>query len=167
MRFTPIRLLHGRLPILGYIVEGIGEAGIEASRHQGIKPERTPALDAPTHGCLDAFPLAYCTDVSSIPTGSWKHLEGLGTLVIDALRHRHHPTHQTLDQAVHVAERVGARRAYFIHMAHELGHEQTNAALPENMRLAYDGLALGAEIPAQQRWRPAPRSKPSAQFNEG
>jgi phosphoribosyl 1,2-cyclic phosphate phosphodiesterase len=69
-------------------------------------------------------------------------LKGVKTLVLDALRHRKHPTHYTLGQAVGVAHEVGAPQTYFIHMAHDLGHAETEASLPEGMRLAYDGLAL-------------------------
>jgi phosphoribosyl 1,2-cyclic phosphate phosphodiesterase len=47
---------------------------------------------------------------------------------------------------VRVAERVGARRTRFIHVAHELGHEVTNAGLPSGMALAHDGLVLGPEV---------------------
>jgi phosphoribosyl 1,2-cyclic phosphate phosphodiesterase len=41
-----------------------------------------------------------------------------------------------------VARRVGARRTYFTHIAHELGHAAVSAELPEGMALAYDGLRL-------------------------
>jgi phosphoribosyl 1,2-cyclic phosphate phosphodiesterase len=124
-RFTPIRLLHGRLPVLGYRIE------------------RVPDLFTGVPGAEDSpFPLAYCTDVSAIPPESWRQLRGLHTLVLDALRVRTHPTHFTLDEAVNVAERVAPRQTYFVHMAHDLGHAETDAMLPEGMHLAYDGLVL-------------------------
>jgi phosphoribosyl 1,2-cyclic phosphate phosphodiesterase len=85
---------------------------------------------------------AYCTDVSEIPTGSWPLLDGLDVLILDALRRRPHPTHFNLDQAVEAAKRIGARQTYFTHIAHELGHAETNAALPPGMALAYDGLVI-------------------------
>jgi phosphoribosyl 1,2-cyclic phosphate phosphodiesterase len=100
------------------------------------------------------FPLAYCTDVSGVPPESWRLLEGLETLVIDALRHRHHPTHFTLGQAVSVAQQVGANRTWFIHMSHDLGHEATDADLPEGMALAYDGLKLGSLGPVNSLGTP-------------
>ncbi|MCE7973069.1 MAG: MBL fold metallo-hydrolase [Leptolyngbya sp. PLA1] len=134
MRVTPIPLLHGRLPVLGYRVE----AGPELSATMAT-PQPDPEARVPE----PPFPLAYCTDVSAIPPESWGRLTGLRTLVLDALRHRHHPTHLTLDQAVAIARRVGAERTYFIHMSHDLAHEATNRELPDGMRLAYDGLVLG------------------------
>ena len=42
--------------------------------------------------------LAYCTDVNRIPDASWSLLEGLDTLVLDALRFRPHPTHFSLQR---------------------------------------------------------------------
>ena len=89
------------------------------------------------------FPLAYCTDVSAIPPESWSSFEGVRTLVLDALRHRKHPTHMTINEAVNAADRIGARDTWFVHMSHDLGHAETDEALPEGMRLAYDGLVLG------------------------
>src|SRR5690606_32281173 len=83
---------------------------------------------------------AYLTDASAIPEASWPLLAGLDTLVIDALRHRPHPTHFTLAEAVAVAERLGPRRTWFTHICHDLPHEATNRSLPSGMALAHDGL---------------------------
>lgn len=81
---------------------------------------------------------AYCTDVNEIPSDSWPLLEGLDVLILDALRKRPHPTHFNLDQAVDHAGRIKAKRTFFTHIAHELGHEATNRELPDGMALAYD-----------------------------
>lgn len=86
--------------------------------------------------------IAYCTDVNGIPDATWPLLEGLDVLFLDALRRKNHPTHFSLSQAVEAAQRIGAKRTYFTHMAHDLDHEATNAALPAGMELAYDGLQL-------------------------
>jgi phosphoribosyl 1,2-cyclic phosphate phosphodiesterase len=119
LKITPLALLHGRLPVLGFRIDSTHER---------------------THS--DVLPLAYCTDVSAVPTETWASLTGLKTLVLDALRHRHHPTHLTVNQAVQTAEQIGADRTWFIHMSHDLPHTETNAELPDTMRLAHDGLVL-------------------------
>jgi phosphoribosyl 1,2-cyclic phosphate phosphodiesterase len=85
---------------------------------------------------------AYLTDCSGIPDASWPLLEGLHTLVIDALRHRPHPTHFTVEQALAVSARLGPRRTWLTHICHDLPHEATNAALPIGVELAYDGLVI-------------------------
>jgi len=85
---------------------------------------------------------AYCTDVNDIPPESMRLLEGLDVLVLDALRRRPHPTHFNLEQAVQAARRIGAKRTFFTHIAHELPHQATNAQLPESMALGYDGQVI-------------------------
>jgi phosphoribosyl 1,2-cyclic phosphate phosphodiesterase len=85
---------------------------------------------------------AYLTDCNGIPDDSLRLLEGLDCLVLDALRKRPHPTHFTIEEAVVMARRVGARRTLFTHIAHELGHEATCASLPAGMALAHDGLVI-------------------------
>ena len=89
--------------------------------------------------------VAYCPDCSFIPQESRALLADLDILVLDALRRRPHPTHFNLEQALDEARRVGARRTYFTHIAHELGHAQTNAQLPSGMELAYDGLVCESD----------------------
>jgi phosphoribosyl 1,2-cyclic phosphate phosphodiesterase len=88
---------------------------------------------------------AYLTDCNRIPDESWPLLDGTRTLILDALRHRPHSTHFSVGEAVEVVERLGAERAYFTHVCHDLAHAATNAQLPAGVELAYDGLRL--EIP--------------------
>jgi phosphoribosyl 1,2-cyclic phosphate phosphodiesterase len=85
---------------------------------------------------------AYLTDCSAIPESSWALLEGVRTLIIDALRHRPHPTHFSVSEAIDAAVRIGPERTYFTHICHDLPHEETCATLPEGVQLAYDGLVL-------------------------
>ncbi len=99
------------------------------------------------HGTLPVFgfrvgKFAYLTDCNAIPDGSWGLLDGLDVLVLDALRRKPHPTHFTLDEAVSVARRIGAKRTLFTHMTHDLPHRKTCDTLPDGMSLAYDGLTL-------------------------
>jgi len=54
-------------------------------------------------------------------------LDSLDVLILDALRHRPHVSHFSLDQAVEVANRLRPKRTLFTHMAHELEHEAANA----------------------------------------
>ena len=89
---------------------------------------------------------AYLTDVSSIPESSFALLEGLDHLVVSALRHKPHPSHATVEQAVGWARRIGARQTWLTHISHDLGHEQTNRTPPDGIRLAYDGLSLPVNL---------------------
>jgi phosphoribosyl 1,2-cyclic phosphate phosphodiesterase len=91
-------------------------------------------------------PFAYLTDCSAIPESSWPLLDGVDVVVLDALRHRPHPTHFSLDEAIAAARRIAARQTYFTHMCHDLAHAATTALLPPGIALAYDGLRL--DVPA-------------------
>ena len=92
--------------------------------------------------------VAYLTDCSAIPDPSWPLVEGVDTLVIDALRDKKHSTHFTVDEALEAIAKIAPRRAYLTHMAHDLGHAETNARLPAGVELAYDGLVLDAIVDA-------------------
>ncbi|HEV2296593.1 MAG TPA: MBL fold metallo-hydrolase, partial [Tepidisphaeraceae bacterium] len=83
--------------------------------------------------------IAYCTDVSRIPDQSFALLQGLDVLVLDALQWKKHATHFSVEEAIEISKRIGAKQTLFTHIAHALAHEETNKLLPPNMRLAHDG----------------------------
>jgi len=85
---------------------------------------------------------AYLTDVSRIPASTRAQLEDLDVLVLDALRPESHPTHFSFDEAVSVAQQIGARQTFFIHMTHNALHADADAALPDGINLGYDGLTF-------------------------
>lgn len=89
---------------------------------------------------------AYLTDHSEIPEESYPLLEGLDVLFLDALRHKPHPTHSTVEASLKAVERLRPERAFFTHISHDLRHETTQTQLPSNVRLAYDGLELEVDI---------------------
>jgi phosphoribosyl 1,2-cyclic phosphate phosphodiesterase len=90
---------------------------------------------------------AYLTDFSTIPVSSKKLLHGLDHLVLDALRYTPHPMHSNVEQSLALVDELKPRQAWFTHICHDLGHEETNAKLPDNVRLSYDGLILESQIP--------------------
>lgn len=85
---------------------------------------------------------AYLTDHSDIPESSMGCLRGLDVLFLDALRHKPHPTHSTVERSMKTAEMLAPRRVFFTHISHDLPHERTESLLPAHVRLAYDGLEL-------------------------
>jgi phosphoribosyl 1,2-cyclic phosphate phosphodiesterase len=85
---------------------------------------------------------AYLTDHSEIPPESQEKLTGLDVLFLDALRHNPHPTHSTVEESLRTVERLQPKRAYFTHISHDLLHAAVEAQLPENVRMAYDGLEI-------------------------
>jgi len=89
---------------------------------------------------------AYLTDHSDIPEASFARLRDLDILFLDALRHKPHPTHSTVENSLRIVERLKPKRALFTHICHDLPHESTNASLPPHVRLSYDGMKLEFEI---------------------
>ncbi len=89
---------------------------------------------------------AYLTDFSEVPAESMAQLRDLDILFLDALRRNPHPTHSTVDKSLRLVEELKPKRAFFTHISHDLPHEETNHGLPENVRLAYDGLKLEFDI---------------------
>jgi riboflavin kinase/FMN adenylyltransferase len=89
---------------------------------------------------------AYLTDFNAIPESSMTLLQDLDDLILDALRDAPHPMHQTVGQALALVERIKPKRAWFTHIAHDLGHAATNERLRRmgypNVQLAYDGLTF-------------------------
>jgi phosphoribosyl 1,2-cyclic phosphate phosphodiesterase len=109
---TAIPIRHGRRDILAYRFESGGSV------------------------------LVYATDCSHIPDASWELMRGADVLVLDALRHREHPAHFSVAQALEAVAQLQPRRTFFTHIAHDLAHEETNEALPAGVKLAYDMLSV-------------------------
>lgn len=93
---------------------------------------------------------AYLSDIRLYSEEIFKHLVGVETLVLSALRHDPSPCHFSIKEAIAFSERVGASHTWLTHIAHDLDHDITNARLPLNVRMAYDGLELDFNIPAKQ-----------------
>jgi phosphoribosyl 1,2-cyclic phosphate phosphodiesterase len=115
-RITPIPIFHGRHEIFAYRFE------------QGAKGNQST--------------LVYATDCSAIPDESRELMQNADVLILDALRHRPHPNHFSIAQALEAVQMLQPRRAFFTHIAHDLDHDSTNATLPDGVELAYDGLRL-------------------------
>ena len=106
---TPIRVMHYKLPILGYRIGG----------------------------------LVYITDALTILDEEYAKMKQVDVLVINALRKQPHLSHQTLDEALRVIERVQPREAYLVHMSHHMGlTAEVEKELPPHVHFAYDGLVV-------------------------
>jgi phosphoribosyl 1,2-cyclic phosphate phosphodiesterase len=113
----------------------------------GATFERIPVLHGQTTITGYRFgSAAYLTDLSDLPPESVPLLQGLDILILDALRVEPHYSHSHLEKSIAFVEQLKPRRAFFTHMGHTLDHAATEDTLPENIRLAYDGLQLEFEI---------------------
>ncbi|MFQ5451367.1 MAG: MBL fold metallo-hydrolase [Nitrospinaceae bacterium] len=85
---------------------------------------------------------AYVTDCNAIPERTLKQLEGLDLLILNALGFAPHPTHFCLNEALAAVKKIKPKRAILTHINHKFDHREVQAGLPDNVELAYDGLAL-------------------------
>ena len=70
-------------------------------------------------------------------------LRGENTLIINALRHEPHGSHQSLPEALQLISEIQPHRAYLIHASHQIGlHADLSAKLPPHVMMAYDGLTI-------------------------
>lgn len=86
---------------------------------------------------------AYITDANFISNEEKNKLKNLDVLVLNTLRREPHISHFTLNQSIELVQELKPRKAYFTHIAHQLGlHDEVSKELPPNIELAFDGLQL-------------------------
>ena len=109
---TPLPVPHGNSVVTGYLFSRNGEKLV-----------------------------AYLSDCSEVPHPIIREITGVKALIIDALRHKPHPTHLSVAQALEVANRTQPETTYFTHICHELP-QAAESQLPASTHIAYDGLKL-------------------------
>ena len=109
---------------------------------------RTIVPLAVKHGIIDVLGFridnfAYITDASEVPKATIDTIQNLDTLVINALRHKPHVTHLSLDEALDIVRQAAPRQTFLTHLSHKIDHDAVQKSLPQNVNLAYDSLSLG------------------------
>ncbi len=85
----------------------------------------------------------YITDANKIPEKEIKKIAGSEVIVLNALRRERHISHFNLEEAIAMLEKLSPKKAYLIHISHQLGlHDDVNKELPDHIRCAYDGLSI-------------------------
>ncbi len=112
LRITPLPVEHGPRPTFGFLFES------GTSR------------------------LAYAPDSKRIPDETMALLEGVDVVILDALRHRDHKTHMTVEESVAALQRIQAPQSYLIHLCHDLDHATVAESLPEGIDVSFDGQVI-------------------------
>jgi phosphoribosyl 1,2-cyclic phosphate phosphodiesterase len=86
--------------------------------------------------------LGFVPDCHALSDAAIERFHGVDVMVLDALRRRPHPTHFTVEESVAALRRIDAGQSYLVHLCHDLDHADTEACLPDRVRVSYDGLAL-------------------------
>lgn len=147
-----LKHLHDRIPYCfkEHLYRGVPNLNlVEVTQHKEFSINGVNVIPLRVmHGNMEILGyrigrMAYITDMTSASPDELEYLSGVELLVVNALRHTYHPTHQTVEQALDFAQKVGSQNTYLIHMSHDLGlHATEEALLPENVHFAYDGLEL-------------------------
>lgn len=111
-RVEPLPVLHGRVETFGFRLDAGGRS------------------------------LGYVPDCKRMSDEVVERFRGVDVMILDGLRHRPHPTHHTLEEAVALLKRIGARHSYLTHLCHDLDHEESQELLPSGLFIACDGMAL-------------------------
>ena len=90
----------------------------------------------------DAPILGYVPDCKKIHEEGMNSLKNVECLIIDGLRHTPHPTHISISEAVEISQELNAKQTWLTHISHDVMHERDESNLPDNVRIAYDGLKL-------------------------
>ena len=85
-------------------------------------------------------PAAYAPDVHEILPQAFEQLQGVDTLIVDALRYHTHPTHAHADKTLSWIAKTAARRAILTNLHIDMDYQQLASELPNPHTPAYDGL---------------------------
>lgn len=110
---TPLEVEHGRAHVFGYLF-----------KRNGVKR------------------FAYISDCKVVPEKVIADIRDVPVLVLDGLRHKPHPTHMNVAEALDVAHKARAGELILTHLCHDLGHAKTQAEVPHHVLIAFDGLKI-------------------------
>jgi phosphoribosyl 1,2-cyclic phosphate phosphodiesterase len=87
--------------------------------------------------------IAYLTDMKQIEESEFEKLQGLDAVTLNCVKIKPHHSHFSLQEALDLFERIGAKESYITHLSHLLPcHADFAAMLPPHVQPAYDGLVL-------------------------
>ena len=127
-----------------------------------LKPSDNAVVEAP-HDSANVIPIrglhgqmpvlgfrfgkiAYITDMSKLPESELEKLQGLEHVTLNTVSYHPHHSHFSLDEALELAGKIGARHTWLTHLSHAFPrHEEFCRQLPPGVQPAYDGLVISAE----------------------
>lgn len=102
------------------------------------------------HGDIEALgfrieDVVYLPDAKRLSRkASIEALNNVETLILDALRHKPHPGHLNLEEALEMINRYQPTKAVLTNMHADLDYEQLTGSLPATVEPGYDGMTFKA-----------------------
>ncbi len=85
----------------------------------------------------------YITDAKTISEEEKQKVKGSKILIVNSLRKEEHISHFNLNEALAFIKEINPEQAFLTHISHLFGkHEEIEQELPENVKVAYDGLTI-------------------------
>ena len=156
------RLPDGSLTLTGEILDEAErvEDPLATGREKGLRGDGIEII--PIRGWHDTMPvlgyrfgkIAYITDMSRLPESELAKLQGLEHVTLNTVGYKPHHSHFSLDEALELADRIGAKHTWLTHLSHTFPvHEVFCRDLRElcavrgirsDVQPAYDGLCISA-----------------------
>jgi phosphoribosyl 1,2-cyclic phosphate phosphodiesterase len=87
--------------------------------------------------------LAYITDASTISDEEKLKLKDLDFLILNCIRKTNpHPAHFILEDILALNMELKPKTLFLTHLSHHFGLHADNHQMPDNVKLAYDGLEI-------------------------
>ena len=110
----------------GYRLEWVHDVGYKYMPLEGPVPPQRKVTVIPIRGYHDKMQvlgfrfggIAYLTDMSSLPEEELEKLQGLEHLTLNTVGYKKHHSHFSLDEALELAGRIGARHTWLTHLSH-------------------------------------------------
>ncbi len=90
----------------------------------------------------DGKSVGYSTDFNDLTDDMAVLFEGADLWIVDALRHRPHPTHNHLERTLEYIERLRPRRAVLTHMDNSMDYRSLLRQLPPHVEPGFDGMEI-------------------------
>jgi len=99
------------------------------------------------HGEIEALgfrigPVVYTPDIKEMSPVAWEALTDADCWLVDSLRHTPHVSHANVEDALGWIAAAGVPRAFLTNLHVDLDYAALDAATPENVHPAHDGLVL-------------------------
>jgi phosphoribosyl 1,2-cyclic phosphate phosphodiesterase len=86
--------------------------------------------------------IAYISDVNEIYLKDMRYFKNLKYLIIDCLRFKKHPSHFSLNEIIHLTNKLKPKKTILTNLHTDLDYDHLIKILPNNILPGFDGLSI-------------------------